>query len=58
MNTQRFIVIDEDGLPIRKFYRRIDAKLFVQIRPEMQILVNPKIDVFNKMINDIGQAPF
>jgi hypothetical protein len=58
MNTQRFIVIDEDGLPIRKFYRRIDAKLFVQIRPEMQILVNPKVDVFSKMFDDIGQAPF
>lgn len=58
MITHRFIIIDEDGLPIRKFYRRIDAKLFVGIRPEMKIMVQPKVDVFNKMLDEIGQAPF
>jgi hypothetical protein len=58
MITQRYIVIDEDGLPIRKFYRRNEAKAFVEKRPEMKILVMPKIDVLSKLLDDIGQAPF
>ena len=58
MITQRYIVIDEDGEPIRKFYSRNEANAFVEKRPEMKILVLPKIDMLSKLLDDIGQAPF
>jgi hypothetical protein len=58
MITQRYIIIDEDNLPIRKFYSRIEAKNFIAKRPEMKISVLPKVDVLSKLLDDIGQAPF
>lgn len=58
MIQQKYIVIDEDGQPIRKFYTRIEAKNFIEKRPEMKILVAPKVDVFSKMLDDVGEALF
>lgn len=58
MITQRYIVIDEFGEPIRKFYSRNEAKDFIEKRPEMKILVLPKVDILSKLLDDIGQAPF
>ncbi len=58
MIQQRYTVIDEDGQPIRKFYSRGDARAFVEKRPEMKIIVAPKKDIFDKLLDDVGQAPF
>lgn len=58
MIEQRYTVIDEFGEPIRKFYTRGDAKAFVEKRPEMKIVVAPKKDIFDKLLDDVGQAPF
>jgi hypothetical protein len=58
MIEQRYIVIDEFGEPIRKFYTRRDAKAFVEKRPEMNIVVTPKKNIFDKLFDDVGQAPF
>lgn len=51
-------MIDEFGEPIRKFYSRNEAKAFIEKRPEMKILVLPKVDILSKLLDDIGQAPF
>lgn len=58
MIEQRYTVIDEFGEPIRKFYTRNDARAFVEKRPEMKIVVAPKKDIFDKLLDDVGQAPF
>lgn len=58
MIEQRYTVIDEFGEPIRKFYTRSDARAFVEKRPEMKIVVAPKKDIFDKLLDDVGQAPF
>lgn len=58
MIEQRYIVIDEFGEPIRKFYTRRDAKTFIEKRPEMKIVVTPKKNIFDKLFDDVGQAPF
>jgi hypothetical protein len=58
MIEQRYIIIDEFGESIRKFYTRRDAKAFVEKRPEMNIVVTPKKNIFDKLFDDVGQAPF
>lgn len=58
MIEQRYTVIDEFGESIRKFYTRGDARAFVEKRPEMKIVVAPKKDIFDKLLDDVGQAPF
>lgn len=58
MIEQRYTVFDEFGEAIRKFYTRGDARAFVEKRPEMKIIVAPKKDIFDKLLDDVGQAPF
>ena len=58
MDIKRFIVIDEFGDPIRKFYTRQDAKLFMATRNGTKLVVLEKPDLVSKLLNDLGQAPF
>lgn len=58
MVTRRFIVIDEFGDSIRKFYTRQEAKQFMQTRDGTTLVVLPKPDFLKKIFDDLGDAPF
>ena len=56
--TRRFIVIDEFGDPIRKFYTRQEAKQFMATREGTKLIVLAKPDLVSRLLADLGQAPF
>ena len=56
--TRRFIVIDEFGDPIRKFYTRQEAKQFMATRADTKLIVLAKPDLVSRLLADLGQAPF
>jgi len=57
MNDFRFEVHDEDGC-LRKFYKREDACYFMRNRPELKLIVKPKVNQFREMLNKVGKALF
>lgn len=58
MVIKRFIVIDEFGDPIRKFYTRQEAKQFMATRVDTSLVVLQKPDLVKQLLADLGQAPF
>ena len=58
MDIKRFIVIDEFGDPIRKFYTRQEAKQFMATREGTKLIVLAKPDLVSRLLADLGQAPF
>ena len=58
MDIRRFIVIDEFGDSIRKFYTRQEAKQFMATRDGTKLVVLKKPDLVSKLLDDLGQAPF
>ena len=57
MTDFRFEVHDEDGC-LRKFYKRQDAWHFMKDRPELKLVVRPKVNQFREMLNKVGEALF
>jgi hypothetical protein len=53
----RFEVHDEDGC-LRKFYKRQDAWQFMKNRPELKLVVRPKVNQFREMLSKVGEALF
>jgi hypothetical protein len=58
MDIKRFIVIDEFGDSIRKFYTRQEAKQFMATRDGTKLVVLKKPDLVSRLLDDLGQAPF
>jgi hypothetical protein len=53
----RFEVHDEDGC-LRKFYKREDAWRFMRNRPELKLVVAPRINRFQQLLKSVGEALF
>jgi len=53
MNWYEYIVVDEEGVPLRKFSNIKSAREYISIRPEFKIL-----KVTHDMIEEIGECLF
>lgn len=52
----RYIVIDDDGVPLRKFWTRAEAVAYALQDYQILVLPKPPKPTFNDMFVEIGEA--
>lgn len=60
--TMRFIVLDDEGILLRKFYSKAEAQAFLLPGYSLRVLPKPKPRplhwAYHQALADVGEAPF
>ena len=57
MITKTYKIIDDEGVGVRIFKSKWDAKHFVESRPEMKIVTLTR-NIYKEMLNKYGECLF
>ncbi|CAB4139447.1 hypothetical protein UFOVP342_39 [uncultured Caudovirales phage] len=57
----KYLVVDEDGFGLKKFFSLSDAKYFLELRKDCKLIKLPfksKTCIYNELADEVGECLF